>query len=96
MDGAPQRELRSELVAGPEPSAVPGRDWLHVANHTRHTVSIRVDGRPAGRLGPHAVAGFYVGRSTAAQRTLVATCTSGRWEAVMRSGTVTWHLHEGS
>ena len=94
MQGAPVKELRSEFTPGPAPDRARGVGWLHVANNTRFTVALRVDGRRVGRLGPYAAAGFFVGRTAAAERSLNATCDAGRWEATMRDGDITWHLYE--
>ena len=60
------------------------RRCLYVANHTRETVALFVDGRHTGWVGPFSSAAFYVGRSAGATTDLRATCGRGVWATTVR------------
>ena len=99
MDGAPPRELESEL----EPATGDTREralrqCLFVSNHTGFTVAVLVDGRHAGWVGPSSSAAFFVGRSAGAQAELRAICEAGEWRESVRGPAweYTWHLRPGT
>ena len=93
--GAPDRLLESTLdAAGGDPADRTLRRCLFVANHTRETVAVFVDGRHVGWVGPRSSVGFYVGRSAGAKTHLRATCDLGAWEETVHGPVwdVTWSL----
>jgi hypothetical protein len=93
--GAGERTLESRLEATADDvlrrTALP---CLFVANHTKETVSVFVDGRHVGWVGPLSSAGFYVGRSAGARTTLKALSPKGSWQATLHgpAWNLTWHL----
>jgi hypothetical protein len=96
LQGAPARLLESELVGdrGGGGRPAPLRRSLFVFNHSKETVSIFVDGRHTGWLGPRSSAAFYVGRGAGTKVELRATCSRGEWRAQVEGPVweVSWHL----
>jgi hypothetical protein len=96
VEGAGERKLASRLTPGADDAlkrtALP---CLFVSNHTKETVSVFVDGRHVGFVGPRSSAGFYVGRSAGARTVLKALSKSGHWQESTPGPAwhLTWHLH---
>lgn len=94
LQGAPERVLESEILEGSRSAPFALRKCLFVFNHSAETVSVFVDGRHAGWLGPRSSAGFYVGRGAGSKAQLRATSERGQWRATVQGPLwdVSWHL----